>query len=292
MKQSMTKKTVRRVVCSALCLLLLLVASLTFSGCEAIQKENEEHKQLCTRFMDALIADDYDTAYELIKATVSEDDFETLFEQMTDYINGVKNYELKQIGWNYSTKNGVTMHQSTFEMTADNGKVYTIQVITTETIEGIAGIHLLDNTELEERADAFQPINIILKIVSLAFLVLTVLLIIDCCRSKIRRKALWIIIMLLGVAFSISLGSGIHLNWNIGLILQMMGVSANAASRSIIIRLYLPVGAIVYFCMRNRLKRDAAAREAQTPIELPVVPAEDSNPDGTRIGGDDQTKSE
>ncbi len=264
------KKSPLAALSKLLCVLLLAGLLFSFAGCDGIVPTNDEHKALCTQFMDALLTDDFDTAYALIQDAVeNEQDFAEAFSQMVEYVDGVRSYELKQIGWHVSVKNGVTTSQSVFEMTTDNGKIYTVQVITMSTMEGIAGIHLLDNSEFEQKTGAVGPINIVLKCISFVLFVLTLLLLIDCFRSKIRRKALWVVLIILGFVISVTIQSGIQFHFSIGLFAHFMGATATAASRSIKLTFYLPVGAIAYLCVRGRLKREAAQAEQAATLDLP-----------------------
>jgi len=266
-----------------LCVMLLAALLFSLAGCDGAVPTNAEHKALCTQFVDALLTDDFDTAYALIQNAVDEEEFSDVFEQMVDYVDGVKTYELKQIGWHVSIKNSVKTSQSVFEMKTDNGKTYTVQVITVSTMEGIAGIHLLDNSEFAEKTSAVGPINLVLKIISIIVFLLTLLLLIDCFRSKIRRKVLWAILIAVGLVFSVTIQSGIQFHFNIGVFAFFMGATATAASRSITLSFYLPIGAIVYLCLRGRLKREAAQAAQATgqgeTLDLPDATVEASQED-------------
>jgi len=88
---------------------------------------------------------------------------------------------------------------------------------------------------------------------------------------------LWVILMVLGLAFTFTIGDGrANLQFTLGLIMTVMGVTANAAELTISITFYLPIGAIVYLCRRGHMRRVAEAearmQESFYPPRTPSAP--------------------
>jgi hypothetical protein len=274
-KQGINPMRVRKIALATVCL-LLLSAMLLLGGCAQVAQNNENHKDLCEQFLDAVLANDEDAAFALFDAELGLDrgEFSKGFSKICSLFDGVKTLEKKQVGWNYESKNGTTLHQTTFELTADNGKTYTLFLLTVEGVEGIYDISVRDNGNFKEEAARFSPLNIILKVLSALFFIGTVVLIVDCLRSKIRNRVLWAILMVLGLAFTLTIGAGTaNVHFSLGLLVTVMGVKASAAASTVAITFYLPIGAIVYLCRRGHMRRIAEAEERmKSSFDLPGNP--------------------
>jgi hypothetical protein len=123
-----------------------------------------------------------------------------------------------------------------------------------------------------------QWVVLLLGILEIAFVIW---MLIDCCCRKIRLKAMWIVIILLGaLAFSIKLGpAGMNFNFNLGGILSYTALILYGSGTTAL-RIMLPIGALVYlFCRAVNVKSpDLPATEA--PVDLPEAePTASAEPD-------------
>ncbi len=256
--------------------LLLIGVTLLLAGCSRTADGDDGHQALCERFLDAVLEADEDAAYALFDADLGLDreGFSGGFADICLMFDGLEVQQIQQVGWLVETKNGRTSRQTTFEVDTSNGKSFTVRLITVDGYDGIYDVFVRDNSDFEEEAGRFTILNIILKVLSALFFVGTVVLIVDCIRSKIRRRVLWAIVMLLGLAFTLSLnGSGLNLHFTIGMIMTVMGVAFDAAEATVAITFYLPIGAIVYLFRRGHLRRVAEEEERlRSSFDLPPVP--------------------
>ncbi|MBQ8057560.1 MAG: hypothetical protein IJ275_04420 [Ruminococcus sp.] len=260
---------------------LIVLLAVLCSGCSSIlnKMENKEIRTYTETMVDAIIAKDFDTAYSLIEDACTKDEFAQVYNDMEVLLYDVKSYELKFAGFysntNISGGKSVTTLSTTYEMTDDADKVYVISVESSSEYEKLShfDIQLYENTKLYvtgtiggmKNASTLQWIMMLLNIPVLGLVIFAV---IDCSRQKIKRKALWLVLIILGlVTFSLTLStSNIHLNVNLGWLINYCAF-IKYGDGSMILRFMLPVGAIMYFIMRNHL-----IKKASTPPQPPMPP--------------------
>lgn len=255
----------------ALLTTVLIIISLVslLSGCGSTEK-NSEAKLLTEKFIDAIIDNDPDAAYSLMTAGVSRSDFDTFFVQLRNMFDGINTYELKQTGWNASINNGVSSYKATFEMKADNGAKIQVETSLIEGYENIAHIYFTPIKVSSSDLPMLLPFKLGALLLSAAVLGFTVWMIVDCAKRNVYKKALWIILILVGISVSLSIGNGFHINWLVGLAIG--GSSVKASAGVVTFKLMVPIGAIVYFAMRKKLTKTEKA-----PTEtIDVVNIDDS----------------
>ena len=199
----MRKKLVRSV-----CVVILTVLMLC-SGCGAVlqELENAEVRQSTEEMLNALIANDFQTAYSLVSKICAEEDFKPTFTQMRELLGNADTYELKllSIYTNGTLTNGQKFRSvnSTYEMTTNSGRV--IVSVRMDDRIGLSSFYLspYEKTDyyftgtLENMKDAtgLQWCFLLLNVVAIGF---TVFALVDCSRQKIKKKALWILLLLIG----------------------------------------------------------------------------------------------
>ena len=259
----MRKKLVRSV-----CVVILTVLMLC-SGCGAVLQglENAEVRQSTEEMLNALIANDFQTAYSLVSKICAEEDFKPTFTQMRELLGNADSYELKllSIYTNGTLTNGQKIRSvnSTYEMTTNSGRV--IVSVRMDDRIGLSSFYLspYEKTDyyftgtLENMKDAtgLQWCFLLLNVVAIGF---TVFALVDCSRQKIKKKALWILVLLIGF---VSVGAtiaatSIRLNFNVGWITAYSAL-IRYGSGTVMLRLMLPVGTIVYFAMRRSLLKQS-----------------------------------
>ena len=118
--------------------------------------------------------------------------------------------------------------------------------------------HMKLQDEIHQRK---QTLQMRLALVISFFAVLLVLLLmyafviwmlVDCIRRKLKRKVLWVLLVFLGVAFTVTVGNQIGFKFMIGLMFQNSTVDADPYIKAVVTKLVVPVGAIVYFFLRKK----------------------------------------
>lgn len=244
-------------------MLLVLAAALVLSlaGCAELEVEDDPAIRAATEvFLDALVADDADAAYAAVYSGIDRTEFDTAFAQMYAFVDGVTDYTLEPIHYSYSNSNGVATIQLTYSMTAEAGS-YIVTAAKTEGYEGLMGVHIApeEQTTLHYSgtlghmagANAFQWGVLVLGVLTWAFVIWMV---VDCSRQKIRKKALWLVLIILGatiLTLTVS-GGSVNLRFNFGLYLQLSSL-IRYGDGSAELALVVPLGAIIYCAMRKRL---------------------------------------
>ena len=274
----MRKKLVRSV-----CVVILTVLMLC-SGCGAVlqELENAEVRQSTEEMLNALIANDFQTAYSLVSKICAEEDFKPTFTQMREHLGNADTYELKllSIYTNGTLTNGQKIRSvnSTYEMTTNSGRV--IVSVRMDDRIGLSSFYLspYEKTDyyftgtLENMKDAtgLQWCFLLLNVVAIGF---TVFALVDCSRQKIKKKALWILLLLIGF---VSVGAtiaatSIRLNFNVGWITAYSAL-IRYGSGTVMLRLMLPVGTIIYFAMRRSLLKQST----------PAIVTSENEPENTK----------
>lgn len=264
-------------------ILMTVVLLLSFAACNPseLAEENAEVREMTEDMIDAIIANDRDTAYALMKNATTEAEFDVFFNGIHPYFKDVESYTLTMIGVKINVVNGVTRYTAVYRMTA--GEVqYDITVGTSSDMEGLYGFHITSAGSNDVRftgtlttmkgANAAQWVLLVVGLATYAFLIAVL---VDCCRQKIKQKWLYILIIVLGsvaMLFTVQ-SSGVNFNINFLNILSYTAlmIYQNPAD-AVQLRILLPVGAIVYLCLRKRLIAKAQ--------EVPVPPPYDGGMNG------------
>lgn len=192
---------------------------------------------------------------------------------MQAYVQDVEDYALEPIHYNYSNSNGTVTIQLTYRMTTEQGS-FIVTASRIEGYEGLAAVHIVpeEQTTLHhtgtlgnmEGTGAGQWV-----VLGALTWVFVIWMFVDCCRKKIRRKALWLVLIAL-VALVLTLtmrGGSVNLRFNVGLYLQLSSL-ISYGDGSTQLSLVVPVGAIVYCAMRKRLEATAAPVLRTEDIEM------------------------
>lgn len=265
---------------------VVLVMIVLCGGCASVMQnfENAEIRQYTELMLDAVIADDFQAAYSLVSEICSEADFAPVFTQIQEFLGSADAYELNllSIYTNSTISNGQksSVTSAVYEMTTKSDRVI-VSVIMDNQI-GLSSFYLTpyENTDYYSTgtlqnmkgATAAQWIVLLLNAIILGF---TVFAIADCCRHKIRKKALWILLLILGfvsVGATIS-STGFRLSFNVGWIMAYSAL-IHYGSGTLMLRLMLPVGAVSYFISRHSLLNESTPTTVSGEME-PVTLAEE-----------------
>jgi hypothetical protein len=181
---------------------------------------------------------------------------------------------MKQIGWNLNRSNGVTTRTTAYQAELDNGRIVLLRVVTQDGIEGIAGIHFSDITDFLASTEAFVPtVRIILWVVSALAVAFTVWMLVDCLRRKMKYKVVWAILIFFGLCFTFTVGETSNFSFNVGLFFQTSSIEADPGLLAVVTKLVIPVGAILYLCLRKKFTVDPSKPEGED-LPDPFAPAE------------------
>ncbi len=255
-------KHIKRVLVILLALLLIL----SFTGCQELldAMEDKELRGYTEAMLDAIAENDFDRGYALVRDVATEADFRSLMSTLGEIFADEKAYELVPLSvyQNRSITNGeaVDVSQATYMMTVGSAR-YIVEVATHSSYENLSTFYvsLYENTDYYstgtlgamEGANPFQWIMLLSNLIPIA---LTIFAFVDACRRKIKQKPLWIAIILVGfAAVGATLGpTQFNLNFDIGWLFKYSAMILYGGG-TMLFRLMLPVGAILYFALRKKL---------------------------------------
>ena len=259
------KSTRIRIILLTLCALTLL----TLVSCAA-DMDVGDNTVLAEQFLDHLMHDDYAAAYDMVKGSVSDTDFRAYWATIRTAVADAETYEMEQIGWNVNQSGGLTTRTTAYQVYPDNGRTILLRIVTRDDIECIAGVHFSDVTDFLKHTETFVPtVSIILLVVSGLALAFTVWMFVDCLRRKMKYKVLWAILIFGAIAVTVTSGETSGLQFHIGLALQTSSMVADPGLLAVVTKVAVPVGAILYCCLRKRFTvvPNAPAEESAEPVE-------------------------
>ena len=259
------KSTRIRIILLILCALTLL----SLVSCAA-DMDVGDNTVLAEQFMYHLMHDDYAAAYDMVKERVSDTDFRAYWATIRTAVADAETYEMEQIGWNVNRSGGLTTRTTAYQVYPDNGRTILLRIVTRDDIECIAGVHFSDVTDFLKHTETFVPtVSIILLVVSGLALAFTVWMFVDCLRRKMKYKVLWAILIFGAIAVTVTTGETSGLQFHIGLALQTSSMVADPGLLAVVTKVAVPVGAILYCCLRKRFTvvPNAPVEESAEPVE-------------------------
>lgn len=230
-----------------------------------------DNGQLAGQFMNFVVTDDYNGAYGMLKNVASEEAFAEYWQTIRTVADGAETFFMKQIGWNINSTNGIITCTTAHQVEFDNGRTILFRVVTREDIPGLANVYFHDTTDFVTGTAYVSVVSIVLTVLSLLAIAFTVWMFVDCLRRKVKLKALWAIVTLLGIAVTFTYGQTLGIHFSLGLIFQISSIVAEPAILSVKLKLAVPLGAIVYFFLRKRLTVvSAPVEETVLAVEPPI----------------------
>lgn len=256
------KPTPARLRAAAVLMCLLMLLSLV-SCTDGV--DTGENSRLSHTFMGYVLADDYDAAYGLVKATVADADFRAYWENIQTAAEGAEHYEMALISWQSSTSNGLTACTTAYRVELDNDRIVLLRTVTREDIEGIAGIHFSDATEFVRRTDAMIPTaQTVMRVFSILAILFVLILFVDCLRRKMKYKLVWAILLFFGFAVTFTVGETSSSSFFMGLMLETSSIQADLGLQAVVAKVMIPVGGVLYLCLRKKFTIDPK-ESSETP---------------------------
>lgn len=283
-----------------ICLLLLLLSLLlSFSGCSELKiEEPPQIRGNVEAFVEAMLASKEADAYAVVIQEIDPKEFRQDFMELCQLVSEVDIYELTTIGLHYSTHNGVTTVQVNYRMTTDAGN-YVVQVVAPGDYAYLLSFYIIPEEQTTlvytgtlghmQGADLLQWLILLTSVLSWGFIAW---MLVDCCRRKMQKKVLWILLILLGgMLLTWSAGGGsVSIRVNFGIYIQL-NTLLRYGDGSTKLSLLIPLGAIIYCCMRRKLTEKAqpapiievqeeaqpAAQQEELAAPAPEAPEMDAN---------------
>lgn len=241
---------------------------------------NDEQLLADTRvFLDAVLADDFDGARAVTNSQVSDEKLREAFGLLRQELETVTRYELTSRSINKTVRNGVSTVTVQYEMTAGEER-FLLEVSRRDGETGLASCAFVEYepeviTGNLGNMQGATPLQWGLLTLGGLITVFVVIVLVDCCRQKIQKKWIWILIIVLGSVTMalVCTPQQFRTAANIGLVLNGTQL-ISYASGGFTLRVTLPVGAVMYLCLRKRLlsKPEAAEAPAAEPTQTEQMP--------------------
>ena len=242
-------------------LLAVTLAVMTVSCANLSEEKAIELRSKAEAVVECLKTSNYNKAYSYMdEEYIPESEFKRVFPDMLKYLGAFTEYKVTgPTGVRTGISNGISYAQATYLVDTD-GKDFYLVVGTVEERTKLSTFRVT----LKEDADVASgrisgniigdsPLQIVVIAIGLASFGFSVWMLVDCIRKNIKKKPLWIVIIIFGqltLGFTAS-GGGVNFNFNLGFILSL---STLAISESLtVLKLILPLGAVIYRIRRGRL---------------------------------------
>ena len=250
---------------------MLLAVLLCFSGCAKLLQgmENPEVREDTCAMLDALLADDLDAAYALVSQVSTREEFVPVYEQWKEFLGDGAEYELNLLSYytNTSVNGGKRTDtvQAVYDMTTETER--TIVAVVVDSQLGLTGFQVAPYEQTNyyytgllghmKDADMAQWGMLLSNILLIG---VGVVALVDCCRHSMKKKSLWITVLILGfMTVSIkTAASSFGLHFNFGWLLNYAALVRYGGGTTIF-RVLVPAGAIAYFIARPRLLKKETA---------------------------------
>lgn len=250
-----------------------LILLFSLASCSLETEQGNKIKAQCVTLIDAFIAGDSEAAYAVFVSEMDKEEFLQSFPVICQYLEGVETYELTQTGWHAEYKNGVSGYEATFAMKTNIGDFQ----ITAVEIEGYEGIYNFNIAYEEDLNPSFtgtittlagsNPLQIFMLLLSAVCLAFVIVMLVDCCKHKMKYKPLWIILILCGmIAFKVSFSEeAVNFNTNISLTFFAYSYLKIYETGAFVFNLLLPAGALIYLIFRKKILASSAAVKEEDP---------------------------
>lgn len=287
------KKMLMCLLLALLCLCLSACSVMTEGVLSAVTDKAEETGagKLTRQFIDGLFADDLALSHAAMVQEVTLPMMQEAFAPMRGLLPAdADGYALTPTHWSMQTDNGVTRHTFQFLLTASE-RHYIVEAQLLQGRPGLYNIHLqeIDPAAAPQPA-APQGSSVLWDALSLLLTVGAFALIIwalaDCLKRNLRRRWLWLLLILFGSVLLSIVAANTRLNFGfrLGLFLSMSQIALSGGGFGA--KVIVPVGAIVYLSLRHRITQpDAHSGFAEAFAPAEAAPTEEP-------GGDENESEE
>ena len=269
--------------------LFIFILCISLASCELETEQGNEIKAMCQTFLDAVIAQDEQSAKSVIAHETDPDEFSEIFGLICEYTYGIETYTLRQTGFNSGIDNGYSYYEAIFDMESNVGN-FQVSGTTVEGYDNLYNFNIISEEDLNPSytgtitsLKGSNPFQILLLLVSAACLAFSVVMLIDCFKHKMKYKPLWIILILAGIfAFTLTYIDGeINFNWRVAVLFFSYTHLAIYETGAFTLNISIPLGALLYLALRKKLhssvqaKEESVIAEDNTPANEPENEAEE-----------------
>ncbi len=252
---------------TSLILLLCLCALLLFSACQGAKPDLDQKQADVATLMDSVIANDQNTAVALMEHVpiASQAQLDAFWNELLRIYDGASTYKIKFISWNttYSFTDQSSLTTVVYQAKADT-KACAEFKLTYDGEDLLRGVNVTDVTERS------SPVIVIVRVLLIlgfaASLALCIWMTVDCVKRPIRFKVLWIILIWILVILQVSMiGTSFRFNFSFTVIPTWGSLLATVSS--FLLRIPVPVGALIYLSVRKKIKPKASKQNTEAPAE-------------------------
>jgi hypothetical protein len=235
-------------------MILLLVVALLLGGC-ITPPDDAAIRQEAQAVLDGLADGDYNAVRADLSRQISDATLRGAFDDMSEAVRSLGEYEMEVNQWNYHTKDGVTTTSIRYLLTAGEERLY-LDVTKIDGEDGLYGFFLRSVEEGEaQRAERSSGIaGWVVTGFGVAAIAFMIWMVVDCVRRKLKYKWLYVLlIVLVSMVLNVSYNDGgMKMQTLFGLHLGLSGLTSYA-SGGFALELYFPLGAVVYCFLRKKL---------------------------------------
>ena len=252
---------------TSLILLLCLCALLLFSACQGAKPDLDQKQADVAVLMDSVIANDKNAAVALMEHVpiASQAQLDAFWNELLRIYDGASTYKIKFVSWNttYSFTDQSSLTTVVYQAKADT-KACAEFKLTYDGEDLLRGVNVTDVTERS------SPVIIIVRVLLIlgfaASLALCIWMTVDCVKRPIRFKVLWIILIWVSVILQVSMiGTSFRFNFSFTVIPTWGSLLATVSS--FLLRIPVPVGALIYLAVRKKIKPKASKQSTEVPAE-------------------------
>lgn len=252
---------------TSLILLLCLCALLLFSACQGAKPDLDQKQADVAVLMDSVIANDKNAAVALMEHVpiASQAQLDAFWNELLRIYDGASTYKIKFVSWNttYSFTDQSSLTTVVYQAKADT-KACAEFTLTYDGEDLLRGVNVTDVTERS------SPVIIIVRVLLIlgfaASLALCIWMTVDCVKRPIRFKVLWIILIWVSVILQVSMiGTSFRFNFSFTVIPTWGSLLATVSS--FLLKIPVPVGALIYLAVRKKIKPKASKQSTEVPAE-------------------------
>ena len=252
---------------TSLILLLCLCALVLFSACQGAKPDLDQKQADVAVLMDSVIANDKNAAIALMEHVpiASQAQLDAFWNELLRIYDGASTYKIKFISWNttYSFTDQSSLTTVVYQAKADT-KACAEFKLTYDGEDLLRGVNVTDVTERS------SPVIIIVRVLLIlgfaASLALCIWMTVDCVKRPIRFKVLWIILIWVSVILQVSMiGTSFRFNFFFTVIPTWGSLLATVSS--FLLKIPVPVGALIYRAVRKKIKPKASKQSTEVPAE-------------------------
>lgn len=276
----------------AISCVLLVLALLMLAGCgaqdewAATQKaagmlsditEDPQLRADTEKLLDAMIADDYAAAWDAVYEEIDAVEFRRMYVELQPHLAQIEQYELVASHINKTVNNGVSTVSVRYMMMTAGEQRFFVDAARVEGYEGLTAFYVNEYQPVEttgtlgsmQGADAAQWGFLVFGMLEIVF---TILVFVDCCRLKMKKKWLWLLLIALGyvILSIVAVPEQFRINFNVGGFLSYTSLIYYSTGGATC-RIVIPAGAIAYLCVRKSLFAKYAQLQQQKAAEQETV---------------------